>query len=144
MTTWDDLLSHYYFDSKTYNEHCDPADLHKPFVNFVPSYPMPAFQPNSNPLATYSYHNVLLPILPSADTLYDFPLRMCLNIYLATLQGDNIFILARYFLSFYNHSDFLKMHMHNAWLFGKSDVTMHLTSDYFLLPKPFYFFLWKC
>ncbi len=79
MTTWDDLLSHYYFDSKTYNEHCDPADLHKPFVNFVPSYPMPAFQPNSNPLATYSYHNVLLPILPSADTLYDFPLRMCLT-----------------------------------------------------------------
>ncbi len=38
-------------------------------------------------------------------------------------------------LSLCNHSDFVKMHMHNAWLLGKNDLTICLPSDYFTEPK---------
>ncbi len=63
MTTWDDILSHYTFDSKFYTEHCDPADLRKPFVDVVPIYPIPAFRPNYNRFADHTYDTFLAQIL---------------------------------------------------------------------------------
>ncbi len=73
MVTWDDILSHYSFVSKTYSEQIDPADLCKPFMNIVPDHPIPAFRPNSNFFLHHEYQNILSPILPSPNTLYDFP-----------------------------------------------------------------------
>ncbi len=32
------------------------------------------------------------------------------------------------------------MHMHNAWLLGKSDLTIELPSDYFTIPKYLFVF----
>ncbi len=68
MTTWN--------DSKFYNEHCDLVDLSNPFVDIVPSYPIPAVRPDYNRFVDHSYNNVLAPILPSKDTLYDFPVSV--------------------------------------------------------------------
>ncbi len=118
MATWDNILSHYSFNSKTYSELTDPADLRKPFVTDVPDYPIPAFRPNSNCFLHHEYHNILSPILTSTNTLYDFPVNVettYLDVFSARKQR---LIFSKYhnFLSFYNHSDFVKMHMHNAWL----------------------------
>ncbi len=77
MATWDDILSHYSFNSKTYSELTDPADLRKPFVDFVPDYSIPEFRPNSNRFHHHEYYNILSPILTSTNTLYDFPIRSC-------------------------------------------------------------------
>ncbi len=143
MTTWDNILSHYTFDSKFYTEHYDPADLCKPFVDVVPSYPIPAFRPNYNRFAHHTNDNVLAPILPSADTLYDFHVSVYV-IYLdrtSSWRQRIYFSKFNNFLSLYNHSDFLKMHMHNAWLLDKADLTIHLPSDYFVQPKYLLVFL---
>ncbi len=76
MTTWDDMLLHYSLDSKLYDELCDPADLGKPFVDVVPSYPKAAFRPNYNCFVDHEYDNILSPILPSSETLFDFPVSV--------------------------------------------------------------------
>ncbi len=76
MTTWDNILSHYSFYSKLYDELCNPADLHKPFVDIVPSYLIPAFRPNYKCFAYHEYDNILSPILPSTETLFDFPVSV--------------------------------------------------------------------
>ncbi len=43
-------------------------------------------------------------------------------------------------LCLYNHTDFIKMHMHNSWLLGKSDLTIELPSDHFMMPKYLFVF----
>ncbi len=85
---------------------------------------------------------MLLPILPSDDVLYDLPVSVRLThtschhtgrqrIYFSTLHS---------FPSLYNHSDFIKMHMHNAWLLGKTHITIDLPADYFVSPKHLFIF----
>ncbi len=76
MATWDDILFHYSFVSNTYLEKSDPADLRKPFVDFVPNYPIPSFRPNFNRFLNHEYHHIFSSILPSTDTLYDFPVSV--------------------------------------------------------------------
>ncbi len=44
------------------------------------------------------------------------------------------------FFNLYYHSDFIKMHMHNAWLLKKSDLTLDLPLDYFTKPKYLFVF----
>ncbi len=126
MATWDAILSHYSFDSKNYSESSDLADHSKAFVDVMPEYPIPAFKPNTNPFLHQDYNHVLSPILTTTNTLYDFPVTVELT-YLDILSTSRQYILFskdHNFLSLYNHSDFIKMHMHNAWLLRKSDLTI--------------------
>ncbi len=142
MATWDAILSHYSFDSKNYSETSDPADLSKAFVDVNPEYPIPTFRPNSNHFLHQDYNHVLSPILTTTNTLYDFPVSVELT-YLDVLSARRQCILfSKYhnLLSLYNHSYFIKMHMHNAWLLGKSDLTIELPSDYFTMPKYLFVF----
>ncbi len=142
MTTWDNILSHYSFDSKLYDELYDPADLRKPFVDVVPSYPIPAFRPNYNRFDDYEYDNILSPILPSIETLFDFPVSVDVTYLDETSSWRQGICYSKYhnFLSLYNHSDFVKMHMHNAWLLGKTDLTISICSDFFVQPKYLFVF----
>ncbi len=108
MTTWDDILIHYVFDSKFYD--CDTAGLRKPFVDVVPSYPIPAFRPNYNRFADHTYNNVLQPIHPSTETLFDFLVSVDVT-YLDETSSKRQHICFSYYhsiLSLYNHSDFAK------------------------------------
>ncbi len=137
MATWDAILSHYSFDSKNDSESSDPVDLSKAFVDVMPEDPIPAFRPNSNRFLHKDYNHILLTILTTTNTWYDFPVSVELT-YLDVLSTRRQCILfSKYhnFLSLYNHSDFIKMHMHNAWLLRKSDLTIELPSDYFMEPK---------
>ncbi len=116
MATWDAIRSHYSLDSKHYSEFTDPADLSKAFVDVVPEYPIPAFRPNSNHFLHQDYNHVLSSILTTTNNLYDFPISVELT-YLDVLSTRRQCILfSKYhnFLTLYNHSDFIKMHMHNA------------------------------
>ncbi len=137
MISWNDVLLQYQFPSKCYEEHCDPFNLQNYFVDVIPKYPFPALHPTSNRLVVYLCNNVLLSIHLSDDMLYDFPVLVILTyisshctrrqcIYFSKIHG---------FLSLYDHSDFLKMHMHNAWHLGKTDATMNLLIEYFVSPK---------
>ncbi len=88
------------------------------------------------------YHNVLLPILPSDDILYDFPVSVSFTYFSSqhTRRQRIYFSKLNSFLALYNHSDFLKIHMHNAWLLGKTDITMNVPADYFISPKHLFIF----
>ncbi len=79
MATWDDILSHYSFDSKHYSELTDPANLRKPFADVVPDYPLPAFRPKSNRFLYHECNNILSPILTTTNTLYNFPISVYLT-----------------------------------------------------------------
>ncbi len=142
MATWDAILSQYSIDSKNSSESTDPADLSKAFVDVVQEYPIPAFRPNSNRFLHQDYNHVLSPILTTTNTLYDFPVSVELTYVdiISTRRQRILFSKYHNFLSLYNHSDFIKMHMHNAWLLRKSDLTIELPSDYFTKPKYIFVF----
>ncbi len=123
MATWDDILSHYSFVSNTYLEKSDPADLRKPFVDVVPNHPIPAFRPDSNCFLHHEYQHILSPIFPSTETFYYFPVSVELTYLDIFHPGDNIS------QSLSDHSDFVKMHMHNAWLLIKNDLTICFPQD---------------
>ncbi len=91
------------------------------FVEVIPQYPLKVLDPNSNRLVVHSNHKVLLPILPSDDVLYDFPVLVYLTYLSSHLTGRQCIYFSKVhsFLSWYNHSDFIKMHMHNSWLLEK-------------------------
>ncbi len=57
-------------------------------------------------------------------------------------QGRQCIYFTKYhsFLNLYTHSDFLKMLMHNAWLLGKTDLTISLPNEFFTEPKYVYIF----
>ncbi len=144
MATWDAILYHYSFNSKNYWESSDTADLNKAFVDVMPEYPIPAFRPNSNHFLHQDYNHVISPILTTTtnNTLYDFPVSVELT-YLDVLSTTRQCIrFGKYhnFLSLYNHSDFIKMYMHNAWLLRKSYLTIELPSYYFTKPKYLFVF----
>ncbi len=101
MTTWNNILSNYSFDSKFYNEHCDPADLCNPFVDVVPNYPIPAFRPKYNRFVDHSYNDVLVRILPSKDTLYDFPVSVYVTYLDMTSQGKQCIYFSNYHIFFF-------------------------------------------
>ncbi len=142
MATWDAIILHYSFDSKHYSEFTDPADLSKVFVDVVPEYPIPAFRPKSNHFLHQDYSNVLSPVITTTNTLYDFPISVEMTYLdvLSTRRQRILFSKYHKFLSLYNHSDFIKMNMHNAWLLTKSDWTIDLPSDYITKPKYLFVF----
>ncbi len=138
MATWDNILSHYSFNSKTLSDLTDPADLHKPFVDILPDYPIPAFRPNSNRFLHHKCHNILSPIFTSTNTLYDFPVSVgmtYLDVFFSKETTYNLLQILILFLSLYNHSDFVKMHIHKAWLLKETNLRINLPSDYFTEPK---------
>ncbi len=144
MISWNDILSQYQFRTNTYKEHCDPSDLKNFFVEVIPQYHCKALNPNSNHLVVHSYHNVLLPILPSDDVLYDFPVSVSLTFTSSHYTGRQriYFSTLHSFLSLYNHSDFIKMHMHNSWFLGKNNITIDLPFIYFLWQPELIWTLW--
>ncbi len=106
------------------------------------STPIPVFRPISNRFFHQDYSIVLSPIFTTINTLYDFPISVEMT-YLDVLSTRKQCILfSKYhnFLSLCNHSDFIKMHMHNAWLLRKSNLTIDLPSDYFTKPKYLFVF----
>ncbi len=142
MASWDYILSHYTFDSKLYTESSDPRDLRNSFVDTIPEYPFPAFRPNQIRFLFESYDNILAPIIPSSETLLDFPFSVDVTYFNSESSGRQCIYFTKYqaFLNLYNHSDFVKMHIHNAWHFEKSDLTISLSTDFFTEPKFVYIF----
>ncbi len=109
MTSWNDILYQYQFQTTFYEEHSDPSDLTNYFVEIIPKYPLPAFDQNSICLVVHSYHNLLLNILPSDDIRYDFLVSVCFTYFSSQHTGRQLIYLSTLhsFLALYNHSDFL-------------------------------------
>ncbi len=85
----------------------------------------------------------LCPTIPSQpESLYDFPVSVEVTYLDVSSARRQRILFSKYhnFLLLYNRSDFVKMHMHNAWLLGKSNVTICLPSDYFIEPKYLFVF----
>ncbi len=133
MTTSDDILFHYSFDSKHYSELTDPAKPPQTFCGHVPDYPMPVFSANSNHFLQYKYNNILLPILTAANILYDFPISVDMTYpdVISSRRQRILFNKYHNFLYLYTHSDFIKIHMHNAWHWSETDLTINLPFEYF-------------
>ncbi len=102
--------------------------------------PVTPYQPldqTINRFIEHDYDNILSPILPSTETLFDFPVSVDVTYLDETSSSRQRIYFSKYhnFRSLYNHSDLVKMHMHNAWLLGKTDLSISLHSDFFLQPK---------
>ncbi len=142
MITWNDILLQYQFKDNSYEEHSDPSDLKNYFVEVIPKYRFQALNPKFNHVLAHSYYNMLLHIFPSDDILYDFPVSVIIT-YLSSHYTGRQFI---YFsnihslLCLYTHLDFIKMHMHNAILLGKAELTIDLPAEYFVSPKHLFIF----
>ncbi len=136
MATWDAILS--------------PISLIQNIIRNLLTQLTLAFRPNSNCFLHQDYNHVLT----TTNTLYDFPISVELT-YLDVLSTRRQLILfSKYnnFLSLYNHSGLIKMHMHNAWLLGKFDLTIigftvalltgikTYRTDYFTKPKYLFVF----
>ncbi len=111
-------------------------------MDTVPEYHFPAFRPNQNRFLFESYDNILAPIMPSSETLLDFPFSVDITYFNSESLGRQRIYFTKYhsFLNVYNHSDFVKMHMHNACLLEKSDLTISLPTDFITEPKFVYIF----
>ncbi len=106
-------------------------------VSISPSYPIPAYQPNRNRFLDHDYSKVLFVILPSPVWMFDFPVRVTITYYdVTTSRRQHIYFnYIQSFLSMYNHSDFIKMRMQNAWSLGQLELAIDLPSDYFVETK---------
>ncbi len=111
-------------------------------MDVIPDYPFPAFRPNQNRYLYESYVNVLALIIPSSNILYDFPFRVDVTYLNSESSWRQRIYFTKYhsFLNLYNHLDFVKMHMHNAWLLEKDDLTISLPVEFFTEPKYVYIF----
>ncbi len=76
---------------------------------------------------------MLPPILPSQDYLHDFPVLVIIRYKASHITGRQhiYFSDIHNYLCLYNHSSFLKMHMHNAWLLGVSELVIDLPDNFF-------------
>ncbi len=135
--TWEDILSNYHFDTNLYSENSNPTDLSNPLVSISPSNPIPAYQPNRNRFLDHDYSKVLSVILHSPVRMFNFPVCVIITYYDVMMSRRQCiyFNYIHSFLSLYNHSNFIKMRMHNAWIFGISELTIDLPSGYFVKPK---------
>ncbi len=117
MASWDSILSHYTFESKLYTKSSDTTDLGNSFLDTISEYPFPAFRPNLNRFLYESYYNILAPIIPSSETLLDFPFSVDVTYFNNESSGRQRVYFTKYHSFLYNHSDFIKMHMHklDSW-----------------------------
>ncbi len=117
-------------------------------IEVIPKYPFQALNPKFNRSVMHSYRDMLQPILPSDDVLHDIPVSVIITHLSSQYTGRPCiyFCNIHSLLCLYNHLDFIKMHMHNAWLLGKTDLTINLPADYFVSPKHLFIFVaaWIC
>ncbi len=144
MITWHDILSQYHFQTTSYEEHCDPSNLKHYFVEVIPKYPFQALNPNFNFLVVHSYHDMLLPMLPSDDVLYDFTVSVILTHISTQHTGRqhiyNIFILVT-FIVYLVCTIIRILSRCTCIMLGKTGLTIDLRADYFVSPK--HIFLWQ-
>ncbi len=79
MITWNDILLQYQFRYDSYEELSDPSDLKNYFVEVIPKHLFQALNLKFNHFVAHSYHDVILPILPSDNVLYDFPVLVIIT-----------------------------------------------------------------
>jgi hypothetical protein len=117
-----------------YNENFDPSDLTLAF--YSPAIPIDQYVhrlPIENRMKLVDYDHCLKPIvnLIASDTVFhDFPFSV--TFYIGELGRQRIILNdVHTLIALYNHSDFLKMHFHNAWLLGKTELTIVLPEELF-------------
>ena len=123
-TSHNDVTAKYY-------EHLDPSDLADHFeVPVKPINPFHSHIPLADHFAYVNYDHSLHLISHLDNVLADFQfeLTLCYGLYgrqCVYFYGNDSL------LALYDQSDFLKMHFHNAWLLGKSEVTVILILHHF-------------
>ncbi len=142
MISWNNVLSQYQFPSNSYEEHCAPSNLQNYFVDVIPKYP---FLPITQLLIIWWHTCIIMCAFPSfhlMTCLYNFPVLVIFTYISSHCRGRQRIYFSKIhnILSLYNHSDFLKMHMHNALLLGKTETTMNLPIEYFVSPKHLFVF----
>jgi hypothetical protein len=120
-----------YNKSQQYNEFEDPSLLADTFYcPAVPEYPFKHHVEIQNRHHFVDYKHSLRPILRAGTVFPDFPISV--TFYIGEIGRQRIYLDdVHTLLAFYNHSDFLKMHIHNAWLLGRSEVTVVLPEELF-------------
>jgi hypothetical protein len=117
--------------SLQYDEFQDPSLLAETF--YCPASPKYPFKhhvkiPERHKFVDYKHS--LQPILNTDTVFPDFPISVIF--YIGVIGRQRIYLDdVHTLLALYNHSDFLKMHMHNAWLLGKSEITVVLPEELF-------------
>ena len=114
-----------------YSEHLDPAAISSDHqIPIVPPNPFIIYAPVNERFPFHSYSLTSSPILPSPDS------HVVLPYHVTFIYGEaNQFrshLCPSDLLSFYNHSSFLRMHLHNQWLLGNHIITISLPEEFFV------------
>ncbi len=140
MHSLKDVIWKYHFDTDQYDEHSDPSDLRNYYIDIFPKYPFPSSCIDDNNFKAHSYRHILPPNLSWKDHFHDFPVSVLFTYKYDSLTGrQHIYFSKNHtFLALYNHSDFLKMHLH--WPLGMSELIIDLPDKFFKTPGHLFLF----
>ncbi len=126
MKFWQSVADQYIFSNKKYEEKNDPSLYHRYYSEEIPSFPIKTICSKYDKFKKQSYMFALPYILNSTNTFHDFPVTINVFYYNQTGRQRIYFSHGHQFICLYNHSDFFKMHMHNAWLLERSELEFGL------------------
>ena len=108
-----------------------------------PIIPSPPFKNRISPTERKTltcYENCLMPILEDDLFSFDFPLTFNIRISQNGRQQIINFNDPHKFIDLYNHSEFIRIHLHNMWLLDHDNFNIDLPEDIFPTPDHVYIF----
>jgi hypothetical protein len=108
-----------------------------------PIIPSPPFKNRISPTERNTltcYENCLMPILEDDLFSFDFPLTFNIRISQNGRQHIINFNDPHKFIDLYNHSEFIRIHLHNMWLLDHDNFNIDLPEDIFPTPDHVYIF----
>ncbi len=140
MNFWQNIADQYIFSTKKYEEKNDPSFFHRYYSEEIPSFPIKTICSKYEKFEKQSNMFALPYIFNSTNTFHDFSVTINVFYYNQTGRQCIYFSNEHQFICLYNHSDFFKMHMHNAWLLERSELEFDLPKDFFDSPFNFVLF----
>ena len=126
-----------------YSEYSDPTDFSTYQLPVIPKNPAHFQSPNR--FQFYSYDHILKPITIHPGYFVEFPFRSIevhkdLTVVEEGCDSQVYFYGPHTFLNFYNHSDHMKMVLHNQYLQRKANFQYILPPYFFKTSAHFYLF----
>jgi len=117
---------------KSYSETEDPARWHLMHCAVVPGYPFKSRVPYSERLISHSYKHVDCKIARKEGTYSDFTMPIHIYYFDSAFVRQRIYFHHNHtFSALYNHSMFVRMHVHNAWLLKADKLDILLPELFF-------------
>jgi hypothetical protein len=131
------------FRKKEYNEAYDPSPLSTMLkVPIVPSYPYKNEICSTDRYNFTDYSSCKVPVIQSDECSFNMPL--ILELFIEKSDENHVEQIVQFqghhkLVDLYNHSEMIRMHLHNHWILHKPSVKVILPCD--LFPTPAHVFV---